>query len=409
MPYILREDGERFVIPSYRDVLLIKQKVQLKKEIFSLSDKYGEFITLQKKGTMQYEVAFSPETGYLLGESIWHHFRKPLDLIYCEAIPNTTEAILVIVKSGSVYLDGQFPLDSIPEELIIFLTQQNNFEIYLYGDVPISKEPEAGKISFETGSVKSFTVLDKPVFPNLQLYRMYQLQLVDAVLKAQGIGVFPIKQLLTILVLLGLGYWGYQTLFTYKEKKIAEKKADPYEFFRKSLVSPTPEEVIASITKKFDVLLTMPGWGVNEVAYSGNSISVKVVSRGGTVSALYAWAARNDATVNIERTGIVLSMPITVNNRPKSDTIMNLDQVIAALIDRLAKVYPGNHMTMMDETKKGVFSQVQLNIQFSQISPAVLNLISEQLTGLPLILRSMTLGISNSTLTGTLTLDALGN
>src|SRR5262245_20600863 len=106
MPYIAREDGERFVLPFYRNFLIFNQKSQLKKEILLLSQSYGEYITLQKKNATQYEVAFSPDTGYLLGESIWHNFKKPLDLIYCEAIPNTTEAILVIVKSGSVYLDG---------------------------------------------------------------------------------------------------------------------------------------------------------------------------------------------------------------------------------------------------------------------------------------------------------------
>jgi hypothetical protein len=147
MSYITREDGERFVIPSYRDVLKAKQKTQLKKEILALSKSHGEYITMQKKGPNQYELAFSSDTGYLLGESIWQHFNRPVDMIYCEAIPNSTDAILVIVKSSAVYLDGSFPLDSIPEELIIFLTQQNNFEIYIYGDVPISQTHEIGKFS----------------------------------------------------------------------------------------------------------------------------------------------------------------------------------------------------------------------------------------------------------------------
>lgn len=141
MSYITRSDGEHFVIPSYRDVLSSERKSQLKKEIVALSQNYGEYITMQRKNALQYEVAFSPDTGYLLGESIWHHFKRPVDMIYCEAIPNTSEAILVIVKSGSVYLDGSFGLDNIPEELIVFLTQQNNFEIYTYGDVPLVEHP----------------------------------------------------------------------------------------------------------------------------------------------------------------------------------------------------------------------------------------------------------------------------
>ena len=141
MPYITRDDGEHFVIPSYRDVLSAKQKSQLKKDILLLSQSYGEYITLQRKNAAQYEVTFSPDTGYLLGESIWHHFKRPLDMIYCEVIANTAEAILVIVKEGSVYLDGRFPLEGIAEELVVFLTQHNQFEIYIYGDVPIAQTP----------------------------------------------------------------------------------------------------------------------------------------------------------------------------------------------------------------------------------------------------------------------------
>src|SRR6185312_9913043 len=171
--------------------------------------------------------------------------------IYCEAIPNTTEAILVIVKSGSVYLDGSFPLDSIPEELIIFLTQQNNFEIYTFGDVPITQEPEAGKFSFEASSVKSFTILDKPVFPTLPLLKMYQLQLVDPVLKSQGIGVFPVKQLVTLAVVVG-AIWGAYTLFTAKKAEVVApvQQVNPYQAYNDLLKSAAPDEEISKLTDK---------------------------------------------------------------------------------------------------------------------------------------------------------------
>src|SRR3990167_1150336 len=102
MAYITREDGERFVIPSYRDVLSAKKPSLLKKEVLLLSSNYGEYVALQRKNIQQYEAAFSPDPGYLLGETVWHYFKRPIDLIYCEAIPNTNHAILVIVKGGSV-------------------------------------------------------------------------------------------------------------------------------------------------------------------------------------------------------------------------------------------------------------------------------------------------------------------
>ena len=51
----------------------------------------------------------------------------------------------MIVKSGSVYLDGSFPIDSISEELVIFKTQQINFDIYIYCYVPINPPPQPRK------------------------------------------------------------------------------------------------------------------------------------------------------------------------------------------------------------------------------------------------------------------------
>ena len=125
MPYIAREDGEHFVVPSYREAVVAKGASAVKRDIVSLSNNYGQYIAIQSKGPLRYEVAYSPDTGYLLGESIWYFLNRPFEMIYCEAIPDTTEVILVIVKEGSVYLDGRFPADGVQEELVSFLTQEN--------------------------------------------------------------------------------------------------------------------------------------------------------------------------------------------------------------------------------------------------------------------------------------------
>lgn len=409
MPYITREDGEHFVIPSYRDVLTVKQKSQLKKEVLLLSQSYGEYITLQKKSANQYEVAFSPDTGYLLGESIWHYFKKPADLIYCEAIPDTTEAILVIVKSGSVYLDGRFPVESIPEELIIFLTQQNNFEIYLYGDVPVSETPEPGKFSFEISSVKSFTILDKPVFPSLPLLKIYQLQLVDPVLRAHGIGAFPTRQLIIFVVFAALAYMGY-SYFAAKRQQVVVKREEvnPYQLYLTTLNSPAPDQEIVEVMKEINVLSQIPGWEWRTIKYSSNSITATVTANGGTMETLFNWCSRNKVAIQIRKTGIVLTVPVQTTKRPMPTTINDLNKVVGAMIDRLQVVYPGNNMDLSEFVPKGVFSQVEMRISFRNISPALLLLISRQFAGLPLVLRDITLNLSNSTLSGTITLNALG-
>lgn len=411
MSFITREDGEHFVIPSYRDVLTVKQASQLKKEILLLSKSYGEYITLHKKSATQYEVAFSSDTGYLLGESVWQNFKRPLDLIYCEAIPNTNDAILVIVKSGSVYLDGAFSLDSIPEELIIFLTQQNNFEIYTYGNVPISQEPEAGKFSFEASSVKSFQVLDTPAFPALSLYKMYQLQLVDTVLKSQGIGVFPLRPVLIVFALIAIGWLGWSYLSTEKVVVVETKQeVNPYLPYFQALKSSAPDQEVQAFTKQLARFYQMPGWGIKDIKYIHGSLNVTVLSNGGKVAGLYEWAKRNKANVMIKNSGVTITKSVSLPDRRMTTTITPISKIIAALVDRISNVYPGNNLDLGDTVNKNVFGVVSIKIKFTNVSPVVINLIGEQFAGLPLTLHDITIKVDDSNdLSGSITVEALGN
>lgn len=411
MPYITREDGEHFVIPSYRDVLSAKNKNLLKKDILLLSQNYGEYITLQKKSPIQYEVAFSPDTGYLLGESIWHNFKRPLDMIYCEAIPNTTEAILVIVKAGSVYLDGSFPLDSIPEELIIFLTQKNNFEIYTYGDVPIAQTPEEGKFSFDPSSVKSFTILEKPAFPTLPLLRIYQLQLVDPVLKTHGIGVFPTRQLILGLIGLGLIYMLYShfTAVKTEEPVVITGEQNPYKDFLIALTSPAPDVEMNSVLDRIGLLFTMPGWMPDQIEYSKGNLSASVKSDGGRIENLTQWASNNGGKLDIKSDGIFVSFGIQTTNRPTPTKIYSLKESMGTFIDNLASVYPGNHMTVNQITSKGNFTDMAFTINLTNATPVILRLIAAQFKDLPFVLQKLSLNVVNGLFSGSISLDALGN
>ncbi len=412
MPYITREDGERFVIPSYRDVLTATHKGQLKRDILSLSHSYGAYVAMQAKSATQYEVAFSPDPGYLLGESIWHHFNRPPDLIYCEILPNKTEAILVIVKSGGVYLDGSFPLESIPEELIIFLTQQNNFEIYVYGDVPISETPEANKFSFEATSVKTFTRLEQPVFPTLPLFKAYQLQLVEPVLKAYGIGVFPLRPVLMLVAAVIAVYliWSYLS-----SRKAAEpvqaptQVVDVYQGYYASLMSPSPNIQILQLLDKLQLLSTMPGWSLANVSYTTGNIRGLVVP-GDTIASLSEWAKQNDVKVSVDIDGVHINMTEPLQDRRKPGKIYPISQLVAALIDSVVVVYPGNHVLLSDLTQKGVYSTIKITITLEAVTPLVLSLIAEQIKHLPLVLNNITItSVSNGQLSGTIILEGLGS
>lgn len=411
MPYITREDGERFVIPSYRDVMSTKNKNALKRDILLLSSNYGEYITMRRKNPMEFEVAFSPDIGYLLGESFWAYFKEPKDMIYCEVIPNTSEAILVIVKSGSVYLDGTFAIDSIPEELVVFLTQQNNFEIFIYGDVPISQTPQAGKFSFEASSVKAFTVLDKPVFAKLPLLKVYQFRLVDEVLKTYGIGVFPLKP-----VLVGVGFlvvvWVTYNYLTRESPQIASQitfRENPYQSFFTTLSSPDPSKEVNLFLTRFLQLLTMPGWSVKEINYNKGVVKAVVMSRGAQVEDLMGWANKNRATISIETSGIYVVMNIPMLNRLQPRNIYSLNAAMARFIDHLANVYPGNRLQVSSIVNKGAYKTINFSIDLNNLSPAMVALIGQQFQNLPFVLQKMDLAITNGSISGSIFMEALGN
>lgn len=411
MAYLTREDGERFVIPSYRDVIS-KRKAKLKDDILELSARYGEFITFHRRGMAQFEVAFSRDAGYLFGECVWHYFKRPPDLIYCEAIPETTEAYFVIVKDGSVYLDGTFPLENITEEILVFTTQQSNFEIYVYGDVPISEQPMEGKFSFDPNSVKSYNVLPEPLFQHLPVVKAYQLQLVDVVLRQQGIGVFPVKYVLAVVVLLGLGWMGFSYLTLHKKTMpviAVPPPPNPFIEFNKTLMTAAPDVEIEMVVLTIDLLTTMPGWIPTDIAYSDGKMTVNVKSLGTNVEYLYDWAEHNNATIVIMPGGFSLTMNLPLpDKRGVPAKIYPLDRVIMSIIDRIAVFMPGNVVKVGEIKIQKVYKMSELNIDLEEASPDLVFMIAEQLKDLPLALTSLTLKINHG-LTGTIVLKALGN
>jgi hypothetical protein len=411
MAYITREDGERFVIPSYRDVLSVKKQSLLKKEILLLSTDYGEYVALQRKSADQYEVAFSNEPGYLLGESVWNYFKRPQDLIYCEAIPNTSEAILVIVKSGSVYLDGSFPVDSIPEELVIFRTQQSHFDVYIYGDVPISKDIEEDKFSLDSSSVRSFTVLDKPVFETIPTVKSFQLQLVDAVLKAQGIGALPTKQIAIFLVILALGWvgWNYYSSEEHALPTIVTGVINPYQSYVNGLTTPDPAVEMQWLTDTLRKFYGLQGWFPESLNYGSGVLVADMRSMGARTNELFNWAKNNRATLNLNTGGFYLTMNTSFVNRQPPRNIYPITQVVANLIDKISYIIPGNNVGVAAPLDKGKYKEVVITIGFSSITIDTLALIGQQLKLLPVNLTKLSLKADRGYITGSISLIALGN
>jgi hypothetical protein len=414
MPYITREDGERFVIPSYRDTIDAKSSGALKKEVDQLSANYGEYIAIQRKTGTTYEIAFSTESGYLFGESVWDYFKRPYDMIYCETIPNTTDVYLVIVKSGTVYLDGSFPIDSVPEELVIFKTQQNNFNIYISGDVPISEAPTEGKFSFDESSIGSFEVLPAPLFPTLPVVKAFQLQLVDAALKNFGIGVLPIKQVSIVLVVLGLMYMAYA--FITSNKQLPEAftivATNPYQGYLDGLSSPDPSREIRSVLNVLQLLYTIPGFEPVTFTYNSGfpaNVRAEVSSLGANLQMLLDWGYKNNAHIDITPGGEFVTIIIPTAKRPQPTLIYSLQSVVVTLKDRLAYILPPNSVGFSMLPDRKPYKDTTINVAFSGVTPFVMDMIAQYIQGLPLVTTKFNGSMYNDTLSGTITFRALGN
>lgn len=410
MAYITREDGERFVVPSYRDVLSGKNKGQLKKDILLLSQSYGEYITMQKKNALQYEIAFSPDAGYLLGETIWQYFKAPDDLIYCETVPGSTDVILTIVKDGSVYLDGSFPYENIQEELVVFLTQETHFEIYTYGEVPISDSPKEGKFSFDPKSVKSYTALDKPIFPLLPLLPNYKLQLVDQVLKQHGIGTFPIIPAIIVVVGIGVAWMIYSSLQAPEQKQVVTTVAqNPYQEYITQMYAPLAEDEIDQFNKELKALLVIPAWQMNSIDETNGTLTAMVSSNGGNIEGLYVWAKNNGFVCSLTSSGYQLTATLDLTKIDRSNTITNLEEVLANFMDKMGIVNPGNTVTIADMKDNHVFKVAKVNVNLDQFAPLYIGLVAKQFKGLPLIVQDIKGTMNNGIFTGTISLTALGN
>ena len=70
-----------------------------------LSEQNGQYILLSRFDEHAIEAVFSKESGYLLGETIWHYFDNPQYLIFCERLSKeNNQVLLVIIRDNEVYL-----------------------------------------------------------------------------------------------------------------------------------------------------------------------------------------------------------------------------------------------------------------------------------------------------------------
>jgi hypothetical protein len=403
MPILKREDGVGFVLQPYRETLTIKNTSILRKEVRYLAEQHGQNVRLFKRKGGEYEAVFSPDSGILLGETVWHYFNQPEEFIYCEVLNNNAkekEVLLVIVREGKVYLDIKLKKDNLSEELASLLSETTTrYDVYIYGNGTLSEV-------FSHSAIKSLTKLDQALYTELQANPALQLLPLEQALDEHGLGIQKRSSLIAItivcLVLLGGLWW-------YAHTKQTPLQVNPFEQYELALQTPDPGQQISALNEGIRKADAIQGWYVGSVSYNGQVAQLPMHSLGGNASDLMTESQALNMTVNFSSQGASIGFPTIIEGRPTPDRIANTQQTIALIIDRMMKILPGKAVQINNTTQNQVFQQTGITISFNNISPEVLQLIGSSMDDLPVTLISVTATKKDGLFSGNLQLNVVGN
>src|SRR5690348_14432 len=247
MRILIREDGTQFILQPYRERLVIKSTALLKREIFLLSQNHGVYSRIYKQPYGYYEGVFAHDPGCLLGETIWYHFGKPENLLYCETLPDD-KVLVVVVRDNSVYLDTVIAKTDLKEELSFLQTAKGKYAIYTYGDLPITEHEKAGQLTLPKERIKLFTHLTTPVFPSVSVQPELSLTAVETAVAELKLNRRAYITALSVGIIVVVGaLW---TWFSAQPAVVVEEAVNPYLRYIISLRTPAPGQQIVRIGKQ---------------------------------------------------------------------------------------------------------------------------------------------------------------
>lgn len=430
MAIITREDGTDFSVYTYRELLTTKNVGLLKREVEMLSTDNGGYALFFTQDTGDIEAIFSHDPGYLLGECIWQHFHEPTDLIYCEQIPDRQNCLLVVIRNSVVFLDSEIPLDILVDELNTLTLGNSQYQIFLYGDLPITEEEdEEGFYAFDKSNIEKLTWLDEGVFPTLAVTEDYQLLPVEEAFAELGLtrSVF-IKYGIGAATLVAAIYIGWMIFkpapppppkpirMPVVRKKPPPKKIEiPYEAYQQALKSASPAAQVEYMLSQYILASTIPGWTAQSLTYiagqNNDDILVQVIQSTdtpGSLEMLLIWGKNNRIDINYTTSSAVFTIPMELIERTPPNKIYHLDLMTAKIIDRLKKVIENLNVSIEPEPGQKSFKKTLLTINFSSLSPGQILLLATQLQYLPIVLKETTFTISNGLISGRIVVRILG-
>ncbi len=416
MATIRRDDGLQFIIRPYRELLESGKTSILKRKIRILSQKYGENVRIFKQDKDRFEAVFSRDSGFLLGETIWIYLNKLRYLIYCEALPEPRQALLVVVRDGIVFLDNKMSFTALIDELISLSIFDEKFDIYTYGDVPLGRSNEHGKFAFTDRNVNSFKVLEEPLLSKLTVYEEAQLQPLKLALTSPCLGkskFVPIIIAAAIIIAIFIACHLYRSTphIALADINLVDLKppVNPYLQYYQALATPQPQQQLIEFALMTRSAYTLPGWKIDNVSYNDNHYTIQLSSTGGSIASVQSWSELNNIDMNLQAEGITLSTASLLKNRSQFTTIYPIQQVLGLLIDDISRIFPSKDVTFSDITNYQRYKETNVTVNFSKIDPGVLILMGQEIDELPVAIDTINITPQNGLFSGNITLKVLGD
>ncbi|MCK4609031.1 MAG: hypothetical protein KAT71_06090, partial [Gammaproteobacteria bacterium] len=405
MATLRRDDGLQFIVQPYRELFTPDRVSALKRKIRMFAQRQGEHVRVFKAGD-RLEVVFSREPGFLLGETVWTYLDKPRNLIYCEALPERRQALIVVVKDGVVFLDARLSFTNVVDEIISLSITDTKYDIYVYGDVPLGETEAGGKFAFDAKNINSFNVLDEPLLNRLPVSEEVQLQPLSLALTSPNLGkpkTVPIiiGAAIFIVILISWHLFSSAAKDDIPQLKLIAHSplVNPYSDYYKVLESPKPQDQIVEMLILTDAAYNFPGWSLAGIGFNAGSytMALKLAGTGrGSVAQVQAWADANDVTLQLQSDGVTLTFPSKLQSRKQPKVIYPLDQVLGALIDNIGNILGSKNVQFSNTVKHNHYKEATVTISFSNTFAGMLVLIGQELNALPVTVTAANMTVNDN-------------
>lgn len=412
MVVVDRQDGLKFIVQAYRETLVRQSRRLLVQDIRLLAKQHGPYASLYAHDK-DIETAFAAESGYLLGECVWDYFGRPDDLIYCEALGQRSDCLLVVIRDGRVYLDMKLLSSQIQDELQPILADKQPYVVYTYGDVPLRDTETFGGATFTLPKEMcgQFNQLREPLFNSLIPASKFALKPADKLSfsslsrhqnKWIGLGL--------IVVLLAVGGWRYHSS---SQISLVPTHAVLQSSFQRewqtTFHQPSPVTIMRAVVDHLDAMYLIPGWQASAIHYASHQFQAHLkATDGGNLWSLTDWAKQHYYTMHRDSNDAVLEADPQLPVRESVPDVITMPEAVSAVTRRLSQLLTADAIHIGTASRHGHLQTVPVELTIHSLSPDLLSLVGEEFNHLPVTLSTADLTIDDGLINGTLHLSLWG-